>query len=162
MGRRQHLHFYEYLDRPYDAVRILLGEEAIDLLSHATERARTRAIDLSRDLHADVAGLHLHAPIEVRVKSFEQTPADADFPYCRLRIEWEAKEHPGLFPAMEAEIDAHPLTGRETQISFFGEYRPPLGALGRGVDALVGHRLAEASVHRFVRELVDRIRELVG
>jgi hypothetical protein len=33
-----------------------------------------------------------------------------------------------------------------------------MGVLGTVVDAIAGHRIAEASVHRFVRSLVEQLR----
>jgi hypothetical protein len=34
-----------------------------------------------------------------------------------------------------------------------------MGVLGTALDAVVGHRIAEASVHRFVRAIVERLRQ---
>jgi hypothetical protein len=34
-----------------------------------------------------------------------------------------------------------------------------MGVLGTAIDAVVGHRIAEASVHRFVRAVVERLRQ---
>ena len=65
---------------------------------------------------------------------------------------------PRLFPLMKAEIWLYPLTATETQLDFQGVYEPPLGALGKAVNAIAGHRLAEASVHRFVDDLAGYLR----
>jgi hypothetical protein len=54
---------------------------------------------------------------------------------------------------MHAELSIYPLTATETQLEFSGDYEPPLKLFGTMVDALVGHRVAEASVHRFVSEV---------
>jgi hypothetical protein len=158
MRHARHLHFYEYLDRPYDLIRMAFAEGIFESLGHATKAAADRVLELSTSLHGQIAWVEVDKPIAVKVRSFEQSPPDADLQTCSLRIAWEAATHPGLFPRMEAEIEAHPVSKDETQLALFGDYRPPLGALGRGADALIGHRLAEASVHRFLRELVDRLR----
>jgi hypothetical protein len=44
----------------------------------------------------------------------------------------------------------YPLTATETQLDFWGIYEPPLGAVGKAMNAIIGHRIAEASVHRFI------------
>jgi len=50
------------------------------------------------------------------------------------------------------------LTGSETQLDFSGHYEPPLGVFGSAVDAVVGNRVADASVHRFVTEFAEYLR----
>ena len=77
----------------------------------------------------------------------------------RVPLRWQARDTPGLFPAMQAELKIYPLSFTETQVELSGHYDPPMGVLGSAVDAMVGHRLAEASVHRFVRAIVERLRQ---
>jgi hypothetical protein len=59
---------------------------------------------------------------------------------------------------MSAELSIYPLTATETQLDFLGRYEPPLGAVGGAVDAVVGHRIAEASVHRFLSDVAAYLR----
>ena len=66
---------------------------------------------------------------------------------------------PRLFPLMKAELFIYPLTATETQLDFVGLYEPPLGAVGKAVNAIVGHRLAEVSVHRFVNDVAGYLRQ---
>jgi hypothetical protein len=80
----------------------------------------------------------------------------------RVHFEWKAKQSPHLFPLMHAELSVYPLTGSETQLDFSGHYDPPLGLLGRGVDAVVGNRIADASIHRFVNEVAEYLRTTVN
>jgi hypothetical protein len=76
----------------------------------------------------------------------------------RLQVDWKAASAPGLFPLMKAELAIYPLTATETQLDFSGRYEPPLGWLGTVVDTAIGHRIAEASVHRFVAEVAHYLR----
>jgi hypothetical protein len=59
---------------------------------------------------------------------------------------------------MNAELWVYALTSTETQLDFKGQYEPPLGPLGTAIDAAIGHRIAEASVHRFVAEIARHLR----
>jgi hypothetical protein len=59
---------------------------------------------------------------------------------------------------MKAVLSFWPLTSSETQMEIEGAYRPPLGAVGNVADAAVGHRVAEAAVHRFLDDVVEQIR----
>ena len=80
-----------------------------------------------------------------------------------MRLEWEAAKAPRLFPEMKGTLSVYALTGTETQLDFEGTYEPPLGPLGRGIDAMIGHRVAEASIHRFVTDVAAYLRsELAG
>jgi hypothetical protein len=62
---------------------------------------------------------------------------------------------------MHAELAIYPLTATETQLELRGHYEPPLGALGAAVNALVGHRIADLSVHRFLSEVAGHLRAAV-
>jgi len=64
-----------------------------------------------------------------------------------------------LFPIMHAELSVYPLTATETQLDLQGRYAPPLGIVGGAVDAVVGHRIAEASVHCLVADVASYLRE---
>ena len=52
-----------------------------------------------------------------------------------------------------------PSVRTETQLDFEGDYEPPLGLIGNAVDSVIGHRIAEASVHRFVTDVATHLRD---
>jgi len=64
-----------------------------------------------------------------------------------------------LFPLMNGELAIYPLTSTETQLDFLGFYEPPLGAVGKAVNAVAGHRIAEVSVHRFIDDVAAYLRQ---
>jgi hypothetical protein len=74
------------------------------------------------------------------------------------RLRWRAAGATGLFPTMEADLEFSPMGEGWTSISFLGRYDPPLGLVGREVDRMLLHRLAEASV----RSLLGRVAQRVG
>jgi hypothetical protein len=63
---------------------------------------------------------------------------------------------------MKAELSIYPLTSTETQLDFLGFYLPPLGAVGKALNAMVGHRIAEVSVHRFVSDVAGSLRQALA
>lgn len=98
--------------------------------------------------------------IVVSVTGFEHRPATADSHVVTIvSLEWEAARAPRLFPLMKAELKVYPLTATETQLDFSGTYEPPLGLVGSAADALLGHRIAEATVHRFVTDIGHFLRQ---
>jgi hypothetical protein len=60
---------------------------------------------------------------------------------------------------MKAGLSIYPITATETQLDFAGRYKPPLGPLGKAMNAMVGHRIAEASVQRFVSDVAEYLRK---
>lgn len=71
---------------------------------------------------------------------------------------WEATGPSGLFPKMEGSLIMAAVGADLTQLAFRGTYDPPMGALGRALDKVLMHRLAESSVKGFV----DRIGEALS
>jgi hypothetical protein len=82
-----------------------------------------------------------------------------DVPALRLRLVWEAVAHPGIFPAMTATLRVFPLSSTETQLELEGTYDPPLGPVGKALDAVALHRIAEVSAATFVKEVAGWLRE---
>jgi hypothetical protein len=56
-------------------------------------------------------------------------------------------------------VDRLPALEDETQIELHGRYTPPLGTIGSALDSLIGHRVADASVHRFVTDVASLLRD---
>lgn len=79
-----------------------------------------------------------------------------------IPLRWEATGVPGLFPKMEADVVVATVGPELTQIALRGSYRVPLGPVGRAVDRVVLHRLAEASVKAFVDRIAQAIDEGVS
>ena len=155
MSKGRELRCYDYVNHPYDTVRDALREDALTVFQAATRGATTRAESIASELHVNIAGLKIAKEIAIKVNKIEE---DASAPKTILQIEWEAAESPGLFPLMHAELSIYPLTRTETQLDFAGLYEPPAGALGGAIDSVVGHRIAEVSVHRFVADIATYLR----
>jgi hypothetical protein len=150
---------YDYVNHPYAQVRDALSKDAPALFQAATKAASSRAQSVASALRVEIGGIGVDADIKVSVKNIEEKVSEAmSVPVTKLQIEWEAAAMPHLFPLMKAELSLYPLTGTETQLDFWGLYEPPLGPLGKAVNAIVGHRIAEASVHRFVSDVAEYLR----
>jgi len=162
MGKGRSVRCFDYVNRPYESVRDVLKTDAVEVFGAATRAAARRARSVASTLHVNLGGINVGADISISVKKIEEeAPKVRSAPVTRLLLEWEAANSPRLFPFMEAELAIYPLTASETQLDFTGEYEPPLGALGSALDAIVGHRIAEASVHRFVGDVADYLRTTI-
>lgn len=163
MSEPRRLHCYEYVNVEYDKVKDALARDALGLFQRATGSATSRARELASTLRVAVGALELGADVKIEVRSVNERASALGDRKTELQIAWSAATAAGLFPSMEATLSIYPLSAHETQIEIDGAYRPPLGAVGHALDAVVGHRIAEASVLRFVQDIAGRInRELAG
>jgi len=71
-----------------------------------------------------------------------------------MPIRWSATGPTELFPVMEADLEIAPLGAEEAQLRLSGSYDPPLGSVGRHLDRLLLHQLAEATVRALLSQLV--------
>jgi hypothetical protein len=81
---------------------------------------------------------------------------DLGAPYERgegtvLPLNWWASGAQRLFPTLDADLEVMPLGPDQVMLTLMGRYEPPLGAVGRRMDRLVLHLIAEASVRSFLR-----------
>jgi hypothetical protein len=70
-----------------------------------------------------------------------------------LPMTWEPLGMDGLFPRLDADIEVGPLGEDRTQLAISARYRPPLGVVGRAIDRVLLHRVAEATV----KDFLDRV-----
>jgi hypothetical protein len=151
---------YDYVNHPYERVRDALKQNASAIFQAATKAAAMRAHSVAAELHVDFAGIGVKTDINILVKSVEEKVVElASLPVTRLELTWEAATAPRLFPLMNGELSVYPLTSTETQLDFFGVYEPPFGAVGKTMNAIAGHRIAEVSVHRFVNDVAGYLRQ---
>ena len=162
MNRGNEIRCYDYVNRPYAEVRDALMKDALAIFQSATRAAASRAQSVAVELRADVGAIGLEAEIVISVKNVEENAGAMSDPLTRLRLEWRAAKMPALFPFMQAELAIYPLTSTETQLDFSGMYEPPLGPLGKALNAVALHRIAESSVHRFVADVAEYLRQALA
>ena len=154
---------YDYVNHRYEAVRDAVVKDPVALFRAATKSASSRAEAVAVALRVDIAGVEVSKDVVVAVKKVAEEPGKAKKPQRTvLTLEWEAAKSPRLFPFMQAELAIYPLTATETQLDLRGEYEPPLGPLGKALNSLVGHRIAEASVHRLLEDVAEHLRSTLG
>jgi hypothetical protein len=159
MSAPRRLSYYGYVDRPYEAVRRLVQTRADELFQRATRTASERTTDLLAQLHVQKQGIEVGVDIRIEVTKEPDDAAEGGLPPAsHVALSWKAAERAAIFPSMSARLSVSPLTFAETRVEFEGVYQPPLGPVGRVLDSAVGHRLAEASVQRFVNQVIEEIR----
>lgn len=164
MSKSHELRCYDYVNRSYAVVRDALSGDLAGIFERATRGAAGRADALAASLKVELGALEIGADVAIEVMSVterEHGPLGHG-PVTAIELRWRAARAAALFPAMAATLSIYPLSKDETQIELHGQYTPPLGPLGSAIDSLVGHRIADASVHRFVGEVAALLRDELG
>jgi hypothetical protein len=154
------LRCYEYVNQPYAVVRDALHRDFAGILARATKSATKRAGVVAAHLSVDLGTLEVGTDIAIEVVRVTELPhrGGGDVPATVFELQWKAVRAAAVFPAMSAELSVYALGKEETQLELRGVYAPPLGLLGAAIDSVVGHRLAEASIHRFVADLAELLK----
>lgn len=162
MAKGRPIRTFDYVNHPYDGVRDALRDDALAVFRSATQAAASRAHEVAIGLHVNLGALKIGTEIALNVVGIEEeagnAPADRRL---TIDLEWEAAKASRLFPLMDGQLAVYPLSATETQLDFSGNYEPPFGVVGTAIDALVGHRIADASVHRFVADVAAYLRRTV-
>jgi len=159
MSQPREIRCYDYVNHRYEQVRDALVADPVAVFHAATQAASSRAHTVAVALRVDIGGIEIAKEVVVAVRGVVQQPGKGMAPpRTVIELEWEAAKSPRLFPFMRAELAIYPLTATETQLDLLGHYAPPLGPLGSAIDALVGHRIAEASVHRLLVDVAEHLR----
>jgi hypothetical protein len=106
------------------------------------------------DLHAD--GVLLPPLALQRAELQVSLPSTSGNAVVRS-VSWHASRADRLFPVFAGDLELAPLPVSGWQLSLLGTYRPPLSVVGGTADRMLGHRVAEACVRRFVLDVADRL-----
>lgn len=148
---RRIVYYYTYLEQPFsDVARLLSGDPALWLPppAEATDGHWLVALRADGVLPAVLDG---HAS-QVRVG-----PATTTDDKLLRSVAWQSATKERFVPVLHADVELVGMPGSGCQLSMMGSYRPPLSVVGEAGDRLVGHRIAEACVRRFLLDVADRV-----
>lgn len=142
------VHDYTYIRAPAGAIRTRLVEGAHGWI----DRLATNAAAKGDALRLRLGPRGTHGPVakEITVEVGRAVPRGGA---TLVPLTWHATGAPLLFPVFTGDIEIAAIGGDETELSIFGHYDPPLGAVGEMLDRGGLHRIAEASVRVFLLEL---------
>jgi len=159
MTSQHTLRCYDYVNQPFERVQNALRNDAAGIFKAATSSAGERVSALGAQLRVRVGVLEVATQVRIEVgPATSEMSSPWGYEIAVFPLQWQSSSSPSLFPRMQAKLQVYPLSSRETQLDFEGTYDPPLGLLGDAVDALVGHRIAEACALRFVQDVAALLR----
>ncbi|MGA9112811.1 MAG: hypothetical protein WB802_03295 [Candidatus Dormiibacterota bacterium] len=140
------------IDRPFAAVSDELVAAGPGWLGESLVAAYAEGEQLSVRVASSLGPIRVSKRVWAELGEMTVKPDRVTQP-----LRWRAAGATGLFPAMVADLEFAPMGTAMTAISFMGRYVPPLGPLGREVDRMLLHRLAQASVRALLGMVVERL-----
>jgi hypothetical protein len=77
--------------------------------------------------------------------------------YTEVPVTWRATYIEDLFPVMVGKIELAPVDPSVTRLTVCGMYEAPFGTLGKYVDDVLLHRVAEATVMELAESIAKRL-----
>jgi hypothetical protein len=109
-----------------------------------------------------VVRVGFHAVGAVISKEVELTVGMPEAPgqWLTVPVSWRATGREQLFPILDGKLTVQPLGPHSSLLWMGATYQPPLGGLGRELDDLAMHNVAEATIREFVEGLGARLAAL--
>ena len=148
--------YYLELPLPADKVEQALLDAPGEWLAALAGTAQQRGDGLLAQVGVGPLSQRLARRVAVTLGSPVRFPSMTSLP-----LSWEPVGSQGLLPRLEADLEVGPLGEGRTQLAISARYRPPLGAVGRAVDRVLLHRVAEATVKDFLDRLGAAITAVV-
>ena len=146
------IYYFTDIDAPFGVAEPRLLRALPDLDGLAEGAYREGEARRAR-LGAEVTKVQAPAFVRLVVGTPTKGPGRLTVP-----LYWTAEGPTALFPKMDADLMLATLGPDATQLSLQGSYTPPMGAVGRALDRMLMHRVAQSSVKGFV----DRVAASIG
>jgi hypothetical protein len=140
--------YYLELPLPASQVEHAMLDSPADWLSTVAGEAQRRGDHLLKEVGVGPLGPRLGRRVAIRLGQPVRFPSMTSLP-----PDLGAGRDGGVLPRLDADIELGSLGEDRTQLAISARYRPPLGVVGRTVDRVLLHRVAEATV----KDFLDRV-----
>lgn len=149
---KRDVQFVKAIDVPYEQVRDRLRDDPESLFTPGPtdEGPVVRLV-------AHVRGTEVARDAQLEIVAFDEPSGVAAGSHLMLRA--DASRHPGLFPHLEARLDAVPVSIDRTALFLIATYKAPFGLVGGAADATILHRLAEESLGNLLDGVATALEE---
>lgn len=104
-----------------------------------------------------VAGIPLRKRVDVEFGAVVKTAT-----WAVVEFNWRATFAEKLFPTMRGTVTLTASGAEATKLTVSGQYEPPLGKLGEGLNESVMHAVAERTVKELTERVARRLEEPAG
>ncbi len=136
---------FQVLDTPFKAAATFVDAHAEALIESAFAGARVDGERIRARVGPAGWPSLFSKTVDVRV-----APLRARGDGLVLSFRWSSVGGAPLFPRLEGELELAPLGELQTELRVHGQYDPPAGFLGRGLDRILLHRVAESTIRAFL------------
>jgi hypothetical protein len=140
--------YYVEVPLPARQVEHAMLDSPADWLSTVAGEAQRRGDHLLSEIGVGPLGPRLGRRVTIQVGQPVRFPSMTSLP-----LTWEPVGLEGMLPRLDANIELGSLGEDRTQLAISARYRPPLGVIGRTVDRVLLHRVAEATL----KDFLDRV-----
>jgi hypothetical protein len=144
------LRYFVELNLPAARAEAALLDSPTAWLPALADGAVERAEPLLAEVGVGQGSLRVARRVTVRLGQPVRFPSKLALP-----MSWEPSGW--LLPKLDAELELGALGRERTQLALSGNYDPPLGTVGRTVDRLALHRIAEATIKDFLDRVAARL-----
>ncbi|MBO0686443.1 MAG: hypothetical protein J2P45_25120, partial [Candidatus Dormibacteraeota bacterium] len=82
--------------------------------------------------------------------------------WLTIPVSWRATGPSELFPTFDGELRLEPVDRAACRLEISGNYEPPLGPVGREIDAALMHNVAQGTIRNFVEKVAARVSNLAA
>jgi hypothetical protein len=140
--------YFVELPLPAAQVERALVDQPPGWLAEMAGAAQQRGDELLTEVGVGPLGTRLGRRVAIQLGEPMRFPS-----MTSLTLTWEPIGLEGLLPRLDADIELGSLGEDRTQLAISARYRPPLGVVGRAVDRVLLHRVAEATL----KDFLDRV-----
>ncbi|MHB8513624.1 MAG: hypothetical protein ACYDCC_15825 [Actinomycetota bacterium] len=141
------VYYYVHVTRPFEQVEPIMLKK-LGSLPDLGEQAYEEGETLRMKVFSGDVKLSISKTVSIETGN----PSRGNFETW-IPIKWHATGPSQLFPWLEGDIIIGRVDDKLTQVAFRGTYQVPLGMLGKTINRIMLHRVAEAGVKGFI----DRI-----
>ena len=144
--------YFVVLPLPAAQVERALLDHPPGWLAEMAGAAQQRGDELLTEVGVGPLGPRLGRRVAIELGAPVRVPS-----MTSLTLTWGPIGLEGLLPRLDADIELGSLGEDRTQLAISARYRPPLGGVGRAVDRVLLHRVAEATLKDFLDRLGQAI-----
>lgn len=155
MRRNHYVHLYSATRRPFADVAGAFRNRSLPALAARRDVAIPEFHEGDAALDLDIGGVHVGKKAHIEVGEYVDVPGH--IPLGRLQIRWVPADGSALVPEIHSAVEIEAIDEGRTMVSLLAWYDPPFGRLGRLVDRVAMHRVADGVMRHYFDELIDEL-----